>query len=211
MAGWLRRRWCTLAFLAGLVATEAVAWSLPAGRRAGLQAWASTNVVNLRHHPVAALALSAFLPDSYPGIWPVLMAMGLFSAERLLGSARAALCCGLAQLLGTLVSEGIVAYRVHAGGLPGSALSQLDIGPSYVVVAALTVAVLAGSWPRRAVALAGLAALWPSLFDGLSHLDVAPVGHAVSVAVAATAAATVRRRRPAGAPARDAAGAPPPA
>jgi hypothetical protein len=158
--------------------------------------WASTSVINLEHHPIGALVLSAFVTGSRPLVWPLLASMGLFSANRLLGSARAALLCVSAHVLGTLVSEDIVAYRVVAGALPGSALSQLDVGPSYVVVAAITFAALAGGWRWRVVALVGFLALSPFLFDGLNHLDVAAVGHTVSILLGATAAGLYHRSRP---------------
>src|SRR5258708_11225488 len=62
----MRRRTCDYAAAAvfgaffaigGLVTTL-----LSPGESAALRLWASTNVANLRHHPVPALVLSAFLP-----------------------------------------------------------------------------------------------------------------------------------------------------
>jgi hypothetical protein len=195
MAGWLGRHWFAVTFLVLLVAAEALAEALSPGWRAELASWASTNVINLESHPVAALGASAFVTGERPLVWPVLASMGLFSVERLLGPAKAALLCLSAHVLGTLVSEGIVGYQVQVGALPGSALSQLDVGPSYILVAALTVAALAGRWRLRVLALAGLLALSPSLFTGLSRLDVAAVGHAVSVVLGAVAAGLYYRSR----------------
>ena len=202
-----------------------MSWLLGPGHRGALQGWASTSVDNLRHHPVGSLVLSAFLTPDHPLAWPTLAAMGLFSADRVLGPARSALACGAAHLVGTLVSEGIVAWRVHTGALPPAARHLTDIGPSYVVVAGLTLTLLAGpasrcrrcrgacvpgthaahrsalaaetwsgrgslagSWARRAVALAGFVVLWPYLFTGLTHWDVSAVGHLVSVTLGTVAA-----------------------
>jgi hypothetical protein len=189
MAAWLGRHWFAVTFVGVLVVAESVAWALSAGWRLELASWASTNVINLESHPAGALGLSAFVTDDRPLVWPVVASMGLFSAERLLGPLRLALLCLSAHVLGTLVSEGIVAYRVQVAALPGSALSQLDVGPSYILVAAVTVAALAGRWPSRLVALAALLALSPFLFTGIARLDVAAVGHAVSVVLGAVAAA----------------------
>jgi hypothetical protein len=196
MVGWLRRRWFAVGFVAALMVADLVAWALSSAWQERVVGWASTNVVNLEHHPIGALVVSAFVGGSdQPVAWPVLALMGLLTADRLLGPARTALLCGSAHVVGTLISEGVVAYRVHAGALPGSALSQVDVGPSYVVVAALTLAVLAGSWRRRLVALAGLLALSPYLFTGLSRLDVAAVGHTVSVLLGAAAAVAYQQNR----------------
>ncbi|MEN3361994.1 MAG: hypothetical protein V7637_5976 [Mycobacteriales bacterium] len=195
MVVWLRRRWFAVTFLVALAVADVLAgWTSSAWQSATAR-WASTNVVNLEHHPIGALVLSAFVTGGHPAVWPLLASMGVLSAERLLGPARTLLLCGSAQVIGTLVSEGIVAYRVQVGALPGSALSQLDVGPSYVVVAALTLAVLAGSWLPRMIALAGLLTLAPYLFTGLSHFDVAAVGHLISIALGMAAAALYQQNR----------------
>lgn len=175
-----------------------MSWLLGPGHRAALERWASTSVANLGDHPVGSLALSAFLTPDHPLAWPTLAAMALFSADRVLGPARSALACGAAHVLGTLVSEGIVAWRVHTGALPGTARHLDDIGPSYVVVAGLTVSLIAASWPRRAVALVGFVVLWPYLFTGLTQWDVSAVGHLVSVTLGTAAAGLgyLRSRRP---------------
>jgi hypothetical protein len=210
MAVWLRRSWFAVAFLLALVIADILSGATSSAWQDRVARWASTNVVNLEHHPIGALLLSSIVTGPYPGVWPVLASMGLIGASRLIGSWRTLLLCGTAHVAGTVISEGIVAYRVQDGLLPGSALTQLDVGPSYVVVSALTLAVLAGSWRWRMVALAGLLVLSPYLFTGLSHLDVAAVGHLVSIlAGMGTAVAyhhnRTRRRPPAAVPAAPAA------
>ena len=59
-------------------------------------------------------------------------------------------------------------------------------GPSYIVVAAIAVAVLYGSWPARAAAALDLALLVivGNIFCGLSKLNVAAVGHVTAITVA---------------------------
>jgi hypothetical protein len=88
-------------------------------------------------------------------------------------------------VLGTLVSEGIVDYRVAHGLLPGSDTRLLDVGPSYVVVSAIAVAAVYGSWPARAAAVLDFAVLVVvgDIFGGLSKLDVAAVGHTTAITV----------------------------
>jgi len=184
-------------FLAGFLAVTVISAALPARGRSALAAWASTSVANLEHHPVAALALSAFVAGGAARAWPVLIALAVFGANRAVGSAATALACAAAQVIGTGVSEGIVAYRVDAGLLPVSSRHLLDVGPSYVVVAAAVLALALGCWPARVAAAADLAVLVGAgrIFAGLTSLQVAAVGHLTAIAVAACAAALIWRRR----------------
>ena len=77
---------------------------------------------------------------------------------------------------------------MDAGLLPVTDRYLVDVGPSYVVVAAIVVAVLAGTWPARVLALADFAVLVTAgdIFGGLSQLDVAAVGHVTSIITALT-------------------------
>jgi hypothetical protein len=187
------------AYLAAFVIAELAYAALPSRDQAAVLRWASTNVVNLQHDPVGSLAASAFIPAAFAASWPFLIALALFGANRALGNWRTAVVCGAGHVLGTLVSEGIVDYRVTHGTLPASATRILDVGPSYIVVAAITVAAAYGSWPARAAAALDLALLVVAgnIFGGLTKLDVAAVGHvtAIAVAVAAGSLLAWRRRR----------------
>jgi hypothetical protein len=187
------------AYLAAFVIAELIYAALPPGDQPAVLRWASTSVVNLHHDPVGSLAASAFIPAAFAASWPVLIALALFGANRALGNCRTAVVCAAAHVLGTLVSEGIVDYRVSHGALPASATRMLDVGPSYIVVAAIAVAVLWGSWPARAAAALDFALLVVvgNIFGGLTRLDVAAVGHvtAIAVAVAAGSLLAWQRRR----------------
>jgi hypothetical protein len=189
-------------YLTGFVASELVYAALPAHDKSAVLRWASTNVVNLRHHPVGSLAASAFIPATFTIAWPVLIALALFGANRVLGNWRTALVCAAGHVIGTLVSEGIVDYRVGHGLLPASDTRIVDVGPSYVVVSAIVVAVLYGSWPARVAAALDFAVLVfiGQIFDGLSTLDVPAVGHTtaitVSVLLGSLLAWQLRRGRP---------------
>jgi hypothetical protein len=185
------------AFLACFLLAELVYSQLDPAAQARLVAWASTNVANLEHEPVLPLLVSAFVAPGYLAAWPVLIALALFGANRAVGNGRTALVCLAGQVIGSLVSEGIVAYRVEAGQLPAASRHLADVGPSYVVVSAIVIALACGTWLVRALAAADLVVLvFPGdIFSGLSQLDVAAVGHLTAMLTAAAAAVILRGRR----------------
>jgi hypothetical protein len=154
-------------------------------------------VANLEHEPVGPLVVSAFVgPGDYLA-WPVLIALALFGANRALGNWRTAGICLAGQVVASLVSEGIVAYRVDAGQLPVADRHLIDVGPSYVVMSAIVIALLCGSWPARLAAALDLAiqVFGGNIFGGLSHLDVAAVGHLTAALTAAAGVTLVVIRR----------------
>jgi hypothetical protein len=187
------------AYLACFVVIEFGYALLTPDAQARLIAWASTSVANLEHEPALPLVFSALVTPGDFVIWPVLIALAVFGANRALGNARTALVCLAGQVIGSLVSEGIVAYRVDAGQLAVANRYLTDVGPSYVVVSAIVIALACGTWFARALAAADLAVLvFPGhIFGGLSQLDVSAVGHltATLTAAAATALILIRRRR----------------
>jgi hypothetical protein len=128
----------------------------------------------------------------------VLIALALFGANRALGNVRTALVCLAGHVVGSLVSEGIVAYRVDAGQLSAANRHLSDVGPSYVVVSAIVIALVCGTWLARTLAVADLALLvFPGqIFAGLSQLDVSAVGHLTAMLTAATATALITSRWP---------------
>jgi hypothetical protein len=194
-----------LAYLACYLVAELVYALLTPHAQAALTAWASTNVANLEHEPVGPLVFSAFIGPGYLLAWPVLIALAVFGANHALGNARTVLVCAAGHVIGSLVSEGIVAYRVDTGQLPAADRYLTDVGPSYVVVSAIVIAVICGTWLARAAAALDFAVLLfgGHIFSGLSHLDVAATGHLVAI-ITATACVTlilVRRGRPAPEPA----------
>ena len=190
------------AYLGCYLAAE-LAWVLLSPRaQATLTAQASTSVANLEHEPAVPLLLSAFVGPGDLIAWPALIALAAFGASRALGNARAALACAAGHVTGSLVSEGIVAYRVDAGQLPAASRHLTDVGPSYVVVSAIVIAAVCGTWLARAAAALDFAVLVTGghIFGGLSRLDVSAVGHLTALVTAAAAAivtlARQRRARP---------------
>lgn len=174
----------------GCYLAAGLTWTLlTPGAQATLTAWASTNVANLEHEPVGPLLLSAFVGPGNLLPWVALIALAVFGANRALGNARTALICAAGQVIGSLVSEGIVAYRVDAGQLPATDRYLADVGPSYVVVSAIVIAVMCGTWLIRAAAAIDFAVLviGGHIFGGLSQLEVAAVGHLTALVTAAAA------------------------
>jgi hypothetical protein len=184
------------AYLACYLVSEVVYVLLSPSARAALTGWASTSVANLEHEPVGPLVLSAFIGPGYLLVWPVLIALALFGANRAVGNVRTALICAAGHAIGTVVSEGIVAYRVDAGQLPMADRYLVDVGPSYVVVSAIVIAVVCGTWPARVAATLDFAVLvfGGHIFAGLSHLDVSAVGHLTAMVTAAAGVTLIRAR-----------------
>ena len=173
------------AYLIGFVITEAVCSSLSPHDLNAFTVWASTSVHNLQHDPVGSLVVSAFVTQGYWLAWPFLIALAMFGANKVLGNWRTLLVCAAGHVIGTLVSEGIVGYRVAHGSLPAADRYLIDVGPSYVVVSAIAVALLYGSWLARGAAAVDLVLLvWVgNIFGGLSQLAVSAVGHTIAITV----------------------------
>lgn len=187
----LRRYAFAWTYLGCFVVAQAGYALLSPREQARFVTWASTSVVNLRSDPLGCLLVSTVVTDGNAWTWPVLIAAACFSAVHVAGNRRTLLVCVAGHVIGTLVSEGIVAYRVHSGALPDSARHLVDVGPSYIVVAALVLALLHG-WrtgamlPSRVVAALDLAILVfaGDIFGGLSGLEVSAVGHLVAMVTA---------------------------
>jgi hypothetical protein len=174
--------WYPAALAAGTLLLNAQ----PAARQAAWLDWASTDVNNLRSHPLGCLVASGLLAQENTAIWCGLALVGLGTAAHRLGGRRtAALVVGV-HVCATLLSEGVVAARISAGDLPASAGTLMDVGPSYVVLGALVAAIGFGA-PRtaRLTCAVGLAVLAPFLFEGLFQGDVAALGHLAGIGLGA--------------------------
>ena len=187
----LRRYAVAWVYLVLFLLTQLIYASLDPGGQLSFTAWASTSVANLKTDPAGCLVVSAFVSGGSPWAWLALIAAGLLPACRVAGNRRTLIACVAGHVLGTLVSEGIQAYRVSAGRLPPSGDHLTDVGPSYVVVAAIALTLI---WPGpntrvpvpRAIATAGLLLLIfaGGIFAGLAELEVAAVGHLTSITTA---------------------------
>ena len=163
--------------------TNALLRSQPSAVRWAWFNWASTDLVNLAHHPAGSMVLSAFVDDSDVLAWVGLGLIGLVSAGQTVGNLRCVVLVTVAHVVGTMVSEGMLMVRIAAGRAPASERISLDIGPSYIVVAALTVGIVYGCWPARILSGIAFALLAPHLFGGLQRLDVGPVGHCCAIVI----------------------------
>src|SRR5260370_26354563 len=128
----LRQQAVAWAYLGGFVAVQAAYASLSPRGQASFAAWASTSVANLSHDPVGCLVVSAFVGGGGARelvVWVPVIALAMFGANRGIGNWRLATVCAAGHVVGTLVSEGIVAGRVSSGPLPARHLHRLDVGP----------------------------------------------------------------------------------
>ena len=146
-----------------------------------LQQWASTNLVNLYHHPISAMVLSAFVltGPAAAGNLAAAVLCGLF--ERRVGAKRLLAVAAAGQVIPSLVTEGAVRLAIHAGGESRAAAVRFDVGISYVtfsVAAALTKFVPA-RW-RRVVLVAGIAG---TVLQFAAAHDMTASGHALAYAV----------------------------
>jgi hypothetical protein len=185
-----RRYAAAWAYLGCFVAVQAAYASLSPRAQASFVAWASTSVANLSHDPVGCLVVSAFVTGGGARelvVWVPVIALAMFGANRGVGNWRLVAVCAAGHVAGTLVSEGIVAWRVSAGALPVGYRHLIDVGPSYVVVSALVAALLCAPRVWRVLAAVDLLFLVfvARIFAGLTELDVAAVGHLTAIATAA--------------------------
>lgn len=186
MGGFLRRYPMPLLFLVLFAATGfAQVFLLTGPARQALIAWTSTNLDNLSWNPVGTMIASAFVAEgerAAQSFQLLMMAVGLFPVARRFGNLRGVLLVAAAHVAGTLVSEGLTAVRLAAGSVSASVREISDVGPSYVLSAALIATIFFGPGRvARVLAAAGLAVLAPFLLEGLTGLDVAAVGHVVAM------------------------------
>lgn len=186
---WFSRLWPGIGYSGALLVVGVVTDSSTAGARQSWVAWASTNLANLAGHPVLSLIASAIaVEDGGYLAWAVFAMIGLTALSWRLGPWRSLFVVALAHGGGTAISQGIVAWQIHQGTLPVAARRLVDVGPSYVVVSALIGAVVIGPGAARLAGAVGFGILAPSLFSGLTELDVAAVGHTCSMMIGAVLA-----------------------
>jgi hypothetical protein len=193
----LRRFPVPVVFVVALCAASSIyAYVLDVAGRHTLVAWTATNLANLRTDPVGTLIASAFVAEDDLWVWAGLAVVGLVPITRRFGNLRTLLLIAAAHVIGTLVSEGILAWRIATGAAPAALRHLDDVGPSYVVTSALLATVLCGRapWWWRLGALAGLLVLSLYIFEGLTRLDVAAVGHVVALTTGAVVGLVLLRR-----------------
>ncbi|MGI5322601.1 rhomboid-like protein [Actinomadura nitritigenes] len=183
MGGFIKRYPMPLTFL-GLFASMWLVQVvlLPPAAQRTVVAWTSTNLANLAVDPVGTMVASAFVAEGSQAALLVVAVLGLFPVVRRFGNVRAIVLVAVSHVTGTLISQGIAFVRLEAGLLSDSVRTISDVGPSYVLCAALVAAILYGHGRiRRLLAFAAWVSLLPFLFEGLFSLEVAAVGHLVAM------------------------------
>lgn len=181
------------AYVAVLAAGAAVHAALPGATAADLVRASSTDLAHLARDPLLVLAASAVWALQVLPYWIAAAAVSLGALERAIGSRLTLVVVAGVHVVATLLSEGVVGLRILAGALPGSAVHQLDVGPSYVVVAAVCAAVVLRRGRLRWALLLALVPIASSTASGIGRLSVDSLGHLASAALAVAAAWGVRR------------------
>jgi rhomboid family protein len=154
-------------------------------------AWASTNLHNLAHHPVAALVVSMFVVTG--ALLPELLVVAISFAvlERAVGALRTAVIALTGQLVATLLTE----YGADLGArwhlLAASSADRPDVGVSYVMYAVLAASVLLLVGRARLVGVLAVGAC--VLVPFLIAPGMTSTGHVLAVAVGAATMALMQR------------------
>ena len=145
--------------------------------------WASTNLHNLAHHPVAALLVSMFVVTG--PLLPELLVVAISFAvlERAVGALRTAVIALTGQVVATLLTEYGADLGARSHLLAASSVDRPDVGVSYVMYAVLAASVLLLVGRARLVGVfaVGVCVLVPFLIaPGMTS-----TGHVLAVAVGA--------------------------
>jgi hypothetical protein len=155
-------------------------------------AWASTNLHNLAHHPVAAMLVSMFVVTGNLLPELVIVAVGFAVLERAVGAFRTAVIALAGQVMATLLTE----YGADLGArwhlLMASSADRPDVGVSYVMYAVLAASVLL--LPGRVRLLGLLSVSICVLIPFLIAPGMTSTGHVLAVAVGAATMALIQRR-----------------
>ncbi len=155
--------------------------SLPNGTDDAISQAASTNIAHLATRPVFVLVTSAFIDPGNVWLWVPLTLIIIGGLERRIGTKRTLGIAFGAHVIASLLSEGLLLIEIFQHTAPASDVHILDVGPSYVMLAAVVGCLMVGrKWLRVAAFLAG-AILIPGMLVGLDGLDVSAVGHLMAL------------------------------
>lgn len=194
----------TLVWLAALGVTTVLADRMSDAELAAVLTSQSTNLDNLASRPIEVMIGSAIW-DGHAAWW-FLLVFGAFHArvERWLGTWRWLTVVLGAHVVGTLISQGVVAIAIARGALPASMAGTDDYGVSYTLAGAIGVlayrfAPTGRLWYAAAVLAVYSLPFWvpafgPATFTDLGHLTALLTGLAAYPLVARFAR---RSRRPA--------------
>ncbi|MFJ2954832.1 rhomboid-like protein [Streptomyces sp. NPDC087270] len=130
---WVRSTPGTHIWLLIILLTSGIAALLPADVRSHVLHQVSTNLVELRAHPIRVLIASALWIQSPSGlaVYVVLFEVVHATAERWLGTARWLATAAFAHVGATLLSQKAVFLDIRDNRLPHSLAYTVDIGVSY--------------------------------------------------------------------------------
>jgi hypothetical protein len=154
-------------------------------------AWASTNLHNLAHHPVAALLVSMFVVTG--PLLPELLVVAISFAvlERAVGALRTAVVALTGQVVATLLTEYGADLGARSHLLAAFSVDRPDVGVSYVMYAVLAASVLLLTGWARLVGLLSVSVC--VLVPFLIAPGMTSTGHVLSVAVGAATMALMQR------------------
>lgn len=183
-AAWVRSTPGTHIWLGILAVTSVIVAVSPPHVRSYLLHSVSTNLVELRHHPVRVLVGSALWIETPSGFlfYAALFELVHATAERWLGTWRWLTVAAAAHIGATLISQKAVRLGIREQRLPHSLAYTIDIGVSYGLAGVVGVLTYAVPWPWRWVYLAGVLGFftYPIVNDGtftdLGHLAAVLIG-----------------------------------
>lgn len=164
-------------YAAALILSNIVMALLSGATQTSIANAASTNITHLAVDPFFVLPASAFVDTSNSWLWLPLSLMLIGGLERRFGSRRTLLIVFGAHVMATLISEGLLLAQIASHVAPKSAINVQDVGPSYVILAAMAGCLAVGSRSLRIVALVSGVLIVPGLLVELPQLDMSSVGH----------------------------------
>jgi hypothetical protein len=167
----------------------------------------STNLANLRHHPIHVLFTSAFWLDS--GIRPLMLvvpfAVVLAPAERWLGSRRATLVFWLGHVGATAATALLISFELRHGWASQALTHSVDVGFSYgfAAIAGILAYRVPARWRSRYVVggfvLLGIGVAAGATYSDVGHLMAWTIGLACRPFIPASAPPHRRTARSGGA------------
>jgi len=179
----IRQRPLALGYAVAISFSNVIMAMMPDHDQLALAQAASTNITHLAADPLLVLPASAFVDVGTGWLWVPLSLILLGGLEHRLGWRRALAIVFGAHVVASLLSEGMLMAQIAWHAAPHSMVDTPDVGPSYVLLAALTGCLAIGSWQLRVAAVLAGVLVIPSSLEGLTRLDVSAVGHSLAMCV----------------------------
>jgi hypothetical protein len=173
----LRRIPVAVGYAAALMLSNIVMSLLSVGAQNSVASATSTNIAHLATDPFFVLPASAFVDTDTGWLWMPLSLILIGGLERRFGSRRSFLIVFGAHVVATLISESVLLTQIAYHAAPHSQIHILDVGPSYVILAAMAGCLAVGSRSLRITAFITGALIVPQLLVHLPQLDMSSVGH----------------------------------